>query len=81
VAKETINKNRDNRLKQRYNERQIRKWRKQNLIFKNKKTAAKVSFWEDRQAKLIRKNPAMSRDYSRELVIALMKGKAVKRVL
>ena len=81
VSAQTIKKNRNNRLKQRHNERQIRKWRRADVVLNNKKTKDRIAFWEDKQARLIRKNPAMSRDYSREKVIKILSRGKLKYVL
>jgi hypothetical protein len=51
------------------------------VVLNNKKTKDRIAFWEDKQARLIRKNPAMSRDYSREKVIKILSRGKLKYVL
>jgi hypothetical protein len=64
-----IARNRAARIKQRYNERQIRKWKKRQVIADTKMHRMKIKRWQKTQRQLINANPELAREYNREQIV------------
>ncbi len=66
--KEVVAKNRRARQTQRYNERQIRQWKRRNAVNPTDDNKAKVSEWQARQRQHMNSNPQIARQYEREQI-------------